>query len=105
MIEKKIVVYYEVPGGRNVIAYFQMVLMEDGRELSRSQPHNVNFSIDCNAAEWLEENNQYLQHNKDFLWPEIPNYLIANTLAIVASQHTPEIKAAYATFKAALEGK
>lgn len=97
-VTKRVVVFYEVPEGRNVIAYLQLVIEEDGRELARSKPHAVNFPPDCDASAWLEENNRYLQNHPDFQWPEIPAEIVENTLRLVASQHTPAVRAAYATW-------
>ena len=97
MIKKRTaLIQTEVPEGRNVIAYFMCVVEECGTEISRSNPHIVNFMPDADHAAIL------VAVNADLVkmgWAEIPAEEWARATGHCEVEHTPEVKAAYELFK------
>ncbi|CAB4223368.1 hypothetical protein UFOVP1670_32 [uncultured Caudovirales phage] len=101
MAMQKIVVLdqCQIPNGRNVIGDFCMLIIEDGRVISKSAPHTINMQIDDDYAAVLAENNQDITTRPDLLWPAIQPDEWARFVGYCEISHTPEIKAAYAIHK------
>ena len=102
MITKKIVSFFEIPEGRNVIAHFQCVMEENGIEISRSNPHTVNFPPDTeNFDVILAAVNTDITTRPGMLWPPIPAEEWERAVRLCMAEHTPEVQAAYEIWKLA----
>lgn len=102
MITKRVfLAEMELPESRSVIAHFLMVLEEDGREVTRSNPHTVCFTPDADPAAMFDQVNENITTRPDMLWPAIPAEEWARAVAVCQAVHTPEVKAAYEAWKAA----
>jgi len=102
---KTVVSFYEVPEGRNVIANFQLVYSDGGKEITRSKPHTISLGVDCDPVVELAGVNTYLQTHPNFLWPAIPESELNRAYALCAAEHTPEVKAAFEIWKKSLAEK
>jgi hypothetical protein len=92
----------EIPEGRNVMAYFVMVIEDNGIEVARSKPHLVNFMPDADADAMFDEVNANITTRDDMLWPPIPRAEWDRAVDVCTTVHTPEVKAAYEVWKASL---
>lgn len=100
MITKRVfLAEMELPESRSVVAHFLMVVEEDGREVSRSNPHTVCFAPDADPAVMFDQVNANITTRLDMLWPAIPADEWARAVAVCQSVHTPDVKAAYETWK------
>ena len=107
MLFTKIVVLdqVEIPQGRNVRGDFCMLVLEDGRVISKSLPHTINMQPDDDYAAILDSVNADITTREDMKWPVIDPTEWARFVSYCSITHTPEIKVAHAMFKAKLESK
>ena len=94
----------EIPQGRCVTCYFRMVVIdENGAIVAKSAlPHTVTFMPDADHASILAAINANITTRETDPWPAITTKEWDRAVNHCAIEHTPEIKAAYATFKAQL---
>lgn len=91
----------QISEGRCVIADFMLVVKEDGVEISRSKgPHTISFMPDADLALILAANNADITTREGMKWPAITQADWNRVTAHCTVEHTPEVKAAYAAFKA-----
>ena len=97
----------EISPGRCVTCYFRMVVIDDnGAIVAKSPlPHTVTFMPDADHAAIFAAINAHITTRETDPWPAIPTKEWDRAVSHCAIEHTPEIKAAYATFKAELEAK
>lgn len=95
----------EISPGKNVIGYFCLVTSLNGAIIAKSNPHVINIAPDGDYAATLKANNTDITTRTGMIWPEIDTNEWKRFIDHCLIAHTPEIKAAYATFKAELEAK
>ena len=100
--KETILAQYEVTEGRYINAYFVCVVKEDGKEISRSNPHNICFAPDADMGA-LREANQGSMTSMG--WPAIPDSEWDRIVHVCDGEHTPGVKAAYEAWKAQLKEK
>jgi hypothetical protein len=103
MEKKTILLEIELPEGRNVVAHFQMQILDGDIIVARSNPHTVNFMPEDQDFDALfAEINANITTRRDegFPWPPIPADEWARAVAVCSAVHTPEVKAAYEQWKA-----
>ena len=106
MESKTILLEMELPAGRNVVAHFQKVTEIDG-SVFRSNPHSYSFSPeDHDFAAIFDGLNANITTRTDegFPWPPIPPEEWQRAVDVCHTVHTPEVKAAYAAWKAQQSG-
>lgn len=89
----------EITEGRTVVAYFQRVIEEGGKELARSNPHTIGLTPDTDYAATLAAVNQDITTRDGMQWPPIPQADWDRVVAHCEIEHTPEVKAAYEAWK------
>ena len=101
MIKKTVLIQIEIPEGRCVTAHFmQIVYDDDGSELARSKPHTVTFMPDDDPTRMLAAINADITTREGMKWNPISADEWSRAVAHCDVEHTPEVKAAYSTFKA-----
>jgi len=89
----------EITEGRTVVAYFQRVIEEDGKELARSNPHTIGLSPDTDHEATFKAVNQDITTREGMQWPPLPKEDWDRVVAHCMIEHTPEVKAAYELWK------
>lgn len=107
MIEVKTILQQtEIPEARNIVCYFLRVVYEDGVEIGRSpRPHVVNILPDADTDALLAEVNANITTRVDMKWPAISAAEWERAVGHREIEHTEDVKAAYAQFKAAEQAK
>lgn len=97
MITKNtILAQIQITEGRFVNADFIMVVLDDGRELVRSNPHTLCIAPDSDLKSMREANSASMEQMG---WPVIDDSDWLRVSGICAVEHTPEIRAQYAAWK------
>lgn len=102
MQKKTVLNQIEIPEGRCVTCHFLQVIYDDsGSEIARSKPHTVTFMPDAEHDKILAAVNSDITTREGMKWNPIDSAEWGRALAHCRVEHTPEVKAAYATFRAA----
>ena len=102
MEKKTVLLEMELPEARNVVAHFQMRIVDGDKIVAKSNPHTVNFmpeDIDFDALFAEVNNNITTRTDEGFPWPPIPAEEWARAVSVCKAVHTPETKAAYEAWK------
>jgi|SRR5882672_5159202 len=84
-----------------VSANFHLASFDDiGNEQMRSAPHTVTLMPDADPAAVLVAVNTDITQRPGMIWPAIQQSDWDKVTAHCATEHTPEVIAAYAAFKA-----
>ena len=105
MEKKTVLAQMELPEGRNVMAHFQMRVVEGDSIVAKSNFHTVNFMPeDYDFDDYLNKINQDIttrngSDEPSFPWPPIPAEEWQRAVDVCNTVHTPEVKAAYQIWK------
>lgn len=103
MIEvKTVLVQTETTEGRHVRCYFLRIVYDNGAEIARAKnPHIVMFPPDADYDFMLSDTNAHITTSEMVgMWPAIGAEEWARAVAHCQVEHTPEVKKAYAEWKA-----
>lgn len=102
MQAKTVLIQTQISEGRAVTAYFlQVIYANDGSEVGRAKlPHTVTIFPDSDLPGMLADNNADITTREGMKWEPISAEEWGRAAGHCAVEHTPEVKAAYETYKA-----